>query len=153
MKQLIKEAKRMQQLAGILNENEGNNNEKYTNFSEKYRNPPMTLSIRAAAADGKDFGNIFSEVTSDYYKIKSGENDLFMSRKQSKQVAKALRNGVDVNIDSDTNNNDDKFPPVEVKMDKDNSMKITTGGKEIHVTKKQAKELATDIKDSLSMIV
>ena len=122
--------------------------EKYTNFSKKYAEGPAGLFGRAADADGKDFGNIDSEATFHYYKMKSGKNDLFMSRKQSKQVAKALRNGIDANIDSDANDNDDKFPPVKVKKDKDDSMKISTGGKEIRVSKKQAKELAKDIKNS-----
>ncbi len=125
--------------------------EKYTDFSKKYAKLPsrtMGLSGNAAEADGKDFGKIDSEVTYHYYKMKSDKNDLFMSRKQSKQVAKALRSGVDTNIDSDTNDNDDKFPPIKVKRNKDNSMRISTGGKEMNVSKKQSKEIARDIKDS-----
>ena len=117
-------------------------------LSKKYAKlPANTMSMEATiAADGKS-PKIDTQVTYDFYRMKSKGVDLFMSRKQSKQIFKALAKGVAVKAGADQNEEKDKFPAVEVKASKD-GMTISSGGKSIALTKKQAVEVAQDIEDS-----
>lgn len=123
-------------------------NEASTDLSKKYAKlPKNTMSLGSTiAADGKS-PEIKTQVTYDFYRMKSKGVDLFMSRKQSKKIFKALEKGLETQVGADENENDDKFPAVQVKKDKD-GMIISAGGKKIALTKKQAIEVAEDIETS-----
>lgn len=117
-------------------------------LSKKYAKlPSNTMSMEATIAADGNSPKIDTQVTYDFYRMKSKGVDLFMSRKQSKQIFKALAKGVAVKAGADQNEEKDKFPAVEVKPSKD-GMTISSGGKSIALTKKQAVEVAEDIETS-----